>query len=255
MTQQALAISFSNPASSETDSFVLLEQEPIPIYTNYLTKAGVVRYLSAKLSAQAYVSTNCGDFENGYPTTIYAYPYPQNLGYRLGISSGSIEARAMAIVSFQEDLQCNLETTLKPKYPVLEIMQYDWVGEVYNRDGQAVAKPAVSVVANGLTLAEPVYGTLVVTYKVMQHSYPAYVPKRGLKNKLQSFAWAVWTGGNTMLELEPPDGAEDGTCQDSTASGIGSIEHVPSGPDYVESHDETHHIDYCTMECTDCDES
>lgn len=254
MAVSLLVVNFSVPQQPESLDFVLLEQAPMEIDVNYLTKAGVIRFLASKLpNSTTTITTNCGPSDGSYSSTVYAYPYPQELNYRIGISWGSMGDRTMDIVTFTEIIQCDLQTTLKPKYPVLEIIDYDWVGDVYNAVGQAIEKPAITSIATGLTLSEPVYGSLVVAYRVVQHKYDIFVSSRGVENKLQSFSWAVWDGGNAMLELEPPDGAEDGICQGGS-SGTSSIEKIPGAPDYVESHDETHHIDYCTMECTDCDE-
>lgn len=251
MTAPSLVISFGAPVSPELDDFVLLEQEAWDPYVNYLTKAGVIGFLNARLFQAAPVQENCSAADGSYAKTIYAYPSPAGLAYRLGCSHGSLGPREISILDYTEAIQCNLQTELTLKYPPLSITSYDWVGDAYDETGTIIQRPAVTIRETALTLAMPVYGTLLVTYQVMQHRTQVEVTPRdgALENRLTSFAFAVWSGGNTAMELEPPDGAEEGVCGSSIT--YGSVHFTtgdPGVPDSVPPENETISIDYCTME-------
>jgi hypothetical protein len=235
----------------DTSAFVLLEQEAWDPYINYLTKAGVIGYLNARLFQAPALPAACSSADGSYSKTVFAYPSPANLPYRIGVAVGVISERSMSILDYAEAIQCDLQTELTPKYPVLEIVRWEWVGDAYDRDGGVIAKPAVRISGKVLALDQPVYGTVLVVYKVVQHRYTVSISPRpgALENRLTAFAWAVWSGGNAVLEVKAPDGAEEGICQGSINTSSAHLEDRPPGvPDSVPPEDETHAIDYCTRE-------
>jgi hypothetical protein len=258
MSVQELVIKYVS-VQTEDNTFVLLEQEPPDVDVNYLTKLGLIKALYGMTfnSSLSITTENCGSSDGSYETVIYAYPYPQELPYRTGISWGNMDYDFIKdTISYVEIIQSDLKTELNPKYPILQITSYQWIGDVYNQDGIVIPSPNLQLINNVITLSSSVYGSLFINYKTVQHKYAVVVyPRESVdSNKLQSFAWATWERGNTVLDLSPPDGAEEGICQGSY-NGPTSFSHVPSAPDYVEGENETKEFDYCTRECTSgCDE-
>ena len=252
MTETALTLKFAAPALPETGNFVLLEQEAWDPYINYLTKAGVIGYLNAKLFNAPQPASNCASADGSYTTTLYAYPSQADLTYAARVSWGVIGDRMGGVVDYTEVIQCDLLTEIRPKYPAVSITRYEWIGDTYDREGSLIPKPEVTLGEQDLTLSQPVYGTLFVTYKVVQHRYPVAVSPRpeAVENKLTSFAYALWSGGNEFMELEAPDGAEGGECNGALKGGssINFNEGDPDNPGYVDGEDEIHEFDYCTGE-------
>lgn len=246
----ALTITIGAPARPESGAFVLLEQEAWDPYINYLTKAGVIGYLNARLFNAPPPPAFCSAPDGSYSKTVYAYPSPGALPYRIGVAVGVISERSQSFLDYAEAIQCDLQTELTPKYPVQEITRWEWVGDAYDRDGAVIPKPAVRISGKGLALDQPVYGTVLVVYKVVQHRYTVSIKPRigAQENRLTAFAWAVWSGGNTVIEVEAPDGAEEGVCQAGLDTGSSHVEDMPDGvPGSVSPDNETHDIDYCTM--------
>jgi len=249
MTESALTINFTSPARPDSGDFVLLEQEAWDPYVNYLTKAGVYAYLNKNLFEAPDTVENCSGTTGLYTKKVFAYPSPSTLPYRLGFSHGFLGLQIIEDLIYTEAIQCNLETELTPKYPAVSITRWEWVGDAYDQDGTIVQKPSVVMGDKVLTLSQPIYGTVLVSYWVIRHTHQVTITKRAgaEENAMTSFAWAVWTGGNTYIKLEAPDGADDENCNNSV-TGDSHFEHVPGSPGYVDGEDEIHEFDYCSGE-------
>ena len=242
----SLSLSYVSPDKSwQTDDFVLLEQEPITVDQNVLTKAGLVDLLSYLVLQTPVAESRCVP-PGVLDTNIFAYPSRPDLAYSVGLSHGELGKRSILIIDFAESIQCNLETTLNTKYPPLSITGYQWVGDAYDREGSIIARPAVTIGAHGLILAAPIYGTLVILYRTVQHQYPVQAVNRqdATENALSVFTYAVWDGGNTSLEIKAPAGTDSGQC----GTNWSSSGHVNEffDPGYITPETETHYIDYCT---------
>ncbi|MFA6135482.1 MAG: hypothetical protein WC869_15830 [Phycisphaerae bacterium] len=249
--RHSLRLAFVSPVPlRDTSAFVLLEQEAWDPYINYLTKAGVFAYLNARLFQAPAPPAFCSAADGSYSKTVFAYPSPAALPYQIGVAVGVISECSIAFLDYAEAIQCDLQAELTPKYPVQEITSYEWVGDAYDQNGAVIPRPAVRISGKALALSQPVYGTLLVVYKVIQHRYTVSItPRPGAKeNRLTAFAWAVWNGGNTYLDVEAPSGAKGGVCQGSIDTGSAHMEEMPDGvPGSVSPDNETHYIDYCTM--------
>lgn len=241
----------SRDRSRDNDDFVLLEQEAWDPYVGFLTKLGVVAYLNKLLFEGPDVEPNCGWDGSSFSKQIYAYPSRPELNYLAGCSHGTLGPQRVQEVDYTEAIQCNLELEPQLKYPALSVTRFAWVGDAYSPLGDVLTRPTVTINATGIKIAEKVYGTLLVTYKVCRHIYSIAIRPRigATENKLQSFVYACWDGGNTYLEIEAPVGAEDGECN-TFGSGGDHFTSSPSKPQSVPSEDTNIYIDYCTQEET-----
>jgi hypothetical protein len=237
--------------SRDNDDFVLLEQEPWDPYVGFLTKLGVVAYLNKLLFQGPDLAENCGWDGDTLSRQIFGYPSRRDLNYTAGCSHGTLGPRRVQEVDYTEAIQCNLELEPELTYPALSVTRFAWVGDAYSPLGDVLARPAVTINANGIKIATKVYGTLLVTYKVCRHIYSIAIRPRvgATENKLQSFVYAVWSGGNTYLEVKPPAGAEDGEC--NYYRGSGNFTSEPNKPQSVPADDQNIYIDYCTQEETE----
>jgi|GEM_PF-7075193 hypothetical protein len=244
--QHSLRLAIVSPSSSRsTDDFVRLEQEPWDPYIGSLTRFGVLAYLNAMLFQADEPEPYCaGDS----PTlTVYAYPSRADLNYLAGASWGTLGPRRVQEVLYTEALQLDLELEPELKYPALSIERYVWVGDAYSPAGDVLVRPAVTISGSGITIAEKVYGTLLVTYRVCRHLYSLAVQPRpdAEENRLQSFVFTCWDGGNNYIEIEAPEGAEEGACNNRGGSTFNPIWDDYT-PDHVEPEDINVDVDYCT---------
>lgn len=247
MSVQSHSVSFSIDNKTNKD-FVLLETEPWEPYKGFLTKAGVVGLFNKILFEDKEVEPNCNSNGLFYTNKLYAYPSRPDLVYNIGWVSATGGERIIKTLVFTEAVQCNFELEINLKYPVISIESANWLGGSYGSEGEFVTNPEITISETGITLSKKVYGTLIVKYKVCQHTYSFSVNKRtGIENLFTAFAYAVWEGGNTYVELLPPSELEDG-ARCNTYGGSGNFTSDDPRPDSVPPEDEYIKIDYCTQE-------
>lgn len=241
-----------SPSRGVNDDSVLLEQEAWDPYVGFLTKLGVVAYLNKLLYQGDDLEPNCAYDGSSYSKTIFAYPSRPDLNYIIGCSWGTLGPRRVQEVDYTEAIQCNLELGPQLTYPALSVTRYSWVGDAYSPEGDILTRPSVTINDHGIAIAEKVYGTLLVTYRVCRHLYSIAIRPRSdaEENKLQSFVYACWDGGNTFIEVEAPAGAEEDQCNNFGSGG----DHFTTGDDVPQSvppEDQTIWKDYCTQEDTE----
>jgi len=245
MTETALTIKFTAPADQDGD-FILLEQFKSDMEATALTKAGVYHFLNAKLFDRYSGPVTRPADPRKY---VFAYPSPPELPYRFGMSWGTFGPLTVRDKIMVEAIRCNLELVITPKYPVVTIHEWQWVGGVYDQKGTRIIRPVINRSDDGrsLILEDRVYGLLSIVYHVIQHEYLVNVPVRDepAENKYPSYAYAVWDGGNTYLGLDPLPPVEGG------GGGGGTIiedDDDKDDDDYIKGEDEIHEFDYCTGE-------
>jgi hypothetical protein len=237
-----LQLAYVLPSSTrETSNFVKLEQEKWDPYVNILTKLGVVAYLNKILLGGADLETNC----SGNEYRIFAYPSRPDLAFIVGTSHGTLSTPIIETVEFTEALQCDMKTELTPKYPVVDIIRFDWVGDAYGLQGDVVSRPILTDNGETIGVSVPVYGTVLVTYTVFRHVYTLDIhPLEGAtENALQAWIYACWDFGNEVMECKFPDGAETEECNNRDGD-TGTINDV-SPPGCIPSSDEEKSIDWC----------
>jgi hypothetical protein len=231
--------------SRDTDDFVLLEQDRWEANIGYITKFAMFQYINHLLFNADPPAANCPVLG---PRTVYAYPSRPDLNYRIGCTWGTLGPRRVNESDFQEALQCNLQTELETRYPPLAVTGYTWLGDAYSPAGDVLTRPAVTIADGKIRIAQAVYGTLLVSYTVHRHLYSLATPVRpgALENTIQSHVYACWAGGNTVIEIEQPEGAEDGECNYNHSTVLNVNPSPDSPPDHVDPENEYIDIDYCT---------
>lgn len=242
------------PASAGDSARVLLEQDEWDSYTGYLTRMGALAYLNNLLFGDEddAEEENCGvDLDGHVRKNVYAYPDPANLHYLIGLSHGEMGPQTVEELEYAEVLNLQADQEAGLKYPCFGIISTSWIVDAYDSEGSPQHRPAVRITGG----TQPkflisTYGALLVTYRVIRHSYAIDVPPRenAGENSLQSFVWAVWPGGNDYMEVDLPDDQEPGDCNNSIR-GQGHIGYNgPNRPNSVPPEDEDVYIDYCTQE-------
>lgn len=234
-------------SARDTSASVLLEQEPWDRYVGLLTRGGVVVYLRSLLFDEPPQEEKCAALDGVVGGIVYAYPDPPGLAYHLGISHGEAGERIVSELEYAEVLQIQNEQRPSLRYPTGEILSATWVTDAFAADGESLPRPAVSIAGGQIVIAAPVYGTLLVIYRVTRHTYRVRIAARPTapENKYQSYVYAVWDGGNNFIEYQPPvDAEDDGRCNNSRR-GDGDI----SAPDRCEPsvypEDIWRYWDYC----------
>jgi len=193
------------------------------------------------------------------------------LVFNCGLSHGTIREHTMQELDYSELIQVNLQRNPQLSYPPLEIRNYAWDGDVYNKLGELVPDPIVSLLNKIFTVNGEYYGSLRVNYRVLRHTFVVEINPRTeyAENKFQSFFLSVWDGGNTFLEIEAPLTAKDKVeCKNRWGDGLGvlsqtgllavgdttigsetSIEddELEEYQRKVKPEDEEKNIDYCTQ--------
>lgn len=250
MPYQTLSITRSNQRE-ESSAYVLLEQEPWDQYVGMLTKGGVVAYLNNLLFGDEKQEEDCGVAEDGtISSLIYAYPSPASLNYRIAISHGELGERIVDEVEYAEILQIQMEQNPTLRYPTSSIISATWVTDSFATDGEALARPAISIAGGRIFISKSVYGTILVIYRVIRHTYDGTILPRpdAAENKYQSFVYAVWDGGNNVIEYQLPADAEDGgKCNNRYKRGQGGTEPPKDcEPPIATPEDISVDVDYCS---------
>ncbi len=248
-------LGYVSPSSSASAlDTVLLEQDKWDANINYLTKMGVVGYLNQLLYGGSTVSENCTNADGqGNPYTVFAYPSRQDLQFIIGTSHGSLSTGIFEIKTYTEILRCNLNTELTPRYPVVSILNFDWIGDAYSKDGDVVSLPILTPNGKTVTVSEEVYGSIYITYTVYRFVYSLIISplQKAIENSMQCWIYVCWDGGNTALEYKFPDGVDTvnsagtvGTCQNSKTLYNGTV-NDKKPVTCVSPEDSEKHVDYC----------
>jgi len=236
-------------ARSETKNRILLEQERWDPYIGMLTKGGVVAYLHGLLfGEESGVEKRCGvDEEGNVSSDIFAYPDPPDLGYHLGISHGVLGPRVITDLVYAELLQIQGVTEPALRYPTREILSAEWVTDAFAVDGEALPRPVVSITDGRVRIAQAVYGTMLVIYRVVRHSYAATISPRpeAAENRYQSYIYAVWPGGTNYRAYELPPAVENGGRCNLNGDDVDIDSPDGCRPPSVRPEDLHYDVDYC----------
>lgn len=243
-----ILVAFANRPGSSGN--VLLEQEPWDKYVGYLTRAGAVAWLDAMLygDPEEDLTEHCGiDTAGNVAGVVYAYPEPVSLNYLAGISHGRLGPRRIDKLPYSEVLQVQLETEPALKYPTDKIFSAEWLTDAFTNDGATLPRPAVDISGKRPRIAGAIFGSLLVVYEVVRHTYTVTISARpaSVEKAYQSHVYAVWDGGTRAMEYQPPDeAAAGGRC--NGRYGVGTINDSPYDPPTVQPKDIERQWDYCS---------
>jgi len=217
----SLTISF-NPDVVGPVIRIKLEQEEWNPYVGYVSKAEAVKQIGNYLfGAGTFGSAlDCGIEGQTITSVIYAYPYQKDLGYELFTSYGTLTGgtsteRNVQEITKRENLAINLDNEITLSYPALNgIKNFQWVGDVYDEEGQIVNKNSITYTFNNIDkikLNKKVYGSLKLFYGVLRHKCELQVTMReeAIENRFSAVVYAIYSDGLVFLEISPPPGVEE----------------------------------------------
>jgi hypothetical protein len=207
--------SFSTSVSTNGD-YLIIEQKEYEESVGKVTMLDITKALSNLLLPDSSDPSlvDCGMNADGisFFTTVYVYPYPEELIYDTGITHGIASPSGSGIVTETEELNFSLDNKVTLKYPVHLIISTKWIGgDVYLDDGTKTLGPPVTAYGNELSTSKKVYGVLEVVYKTKRDSYNVLITARltASENVFQSAFYARFDGGVEIMNVEPPPNAEE----------------------------------------------
>lgn len=243
--------SFSNEVTLREG--LILEQSPWESDIGVVTKETIVSNIASHFGFRNIgTPVDCGLNEDGsYTSTLVAFPYDADLVYDIGLSYGSLgSAPIVALKVVSELLTFNNQQSASLTYPFHGEVALSWKQGPWNKLGENVQTTPLSYSGNEVTTTSRVYGSVLVSYYTVTHTYTLIVPPRDSEeNKYQSVAWARWDGGYTYEVLEPPENAEESMATGTTCRTRAKIDTGdPFDPPTADGSDTTYLIDYCSFE-------
>lgn len=206
----------------EAASFDLLqiEQTEWQAYTGALSAFGAAAWIAGLLYDTAEdVEVECGFDGNRVVTGIACFPYRLDIDYKPHLTHGELGDRIISHDTITESIAVSLDTRLSLKYPARRIISATWQGACYDDELHSVPRPVLTIDQDDVQeiLADrAVYGTVVVQYETIRHSYTVSIPLRddAEMNKYSSVFYAVYDGGVQYHRLSTPPGADEfeGDC-------------------------------------------
>lgn len=211
---------------------LLLEQQPWDPTTGLVTRLDLVQALSARLFDTTQATVDCGLDGSGFDATVFVYPYDPALVYEIGVTHGALDSPSRVDLEVREAVSFSLDTGQGLKYPLQQLIGWEWAGEVWSESGVVIPAPAVTVDGQEVKVAEKIYGTLYVRYRTLRYVYNLRIEAResSPENVFSSVVWARWSGGVRLLIIDRPKNAEE-NYQNSTDCRGGSIVIIEPGPD------------------------
>lgn len=201
------------------------------------------------------VETEDPDCTYSCGTTVYVYRYDLTLNYKLYASHGTLGDKiTQGDLTYTEKVKVSMQDEVSLKYPNFGVVDTTWLGgKAWDRTGRETTAPGYTADSSKVIFDQPVYGTLLLTYRINRDKYSLSLPKRvdAEENKFSSVAYAIYKGGPTWEEIETPPGSDD-TDQQCTGGGGGGLEVDPPDPKeyppYASNVDAKRVVDYCTQE-------
>lgn len=274
--EETFVTSFSNEQSSESLGALSIVQEEWKQTTGMVSKVVFFSYVLNAITRNPYpaIPVDCGfNTDMELQSTIYVYPKPLNLNYSLKTTYGRLSSRRISTVRESESVAFSISNSASIKYMPEQTPTYEWVGVIRDAQGGILqTPPTVTFDANNVYLSQKVYGTLLLKYTVVRHSYVSTVVPReeGAEDFCGAVLYAPFDGGISWLEMSVPPSIDDivsgaslcgGSTQgnviigpdgelievvQSVGGGDNSDQSSESRPRYASPVDEVYTYDYCT---------
>jgi len=233
MATAALIGSFVRPGSSGSGGRLIVEQRPWPEGTGKVTRLAIIRSIAARLYDSEAPGIDCGVDAYGFATAAYVYPDPPELAYDCGLTHGLLRPVMRAEVIIRETVSFTLTTEAALKYPLRQLVSVAWLDEVWDGAGAVLDQPALSAAAGAVRSARPIYGSATVVYTTLRDTHPIQVYPRAdaVAGNYESVFWANWAGGVKLLQIDPPDDAEEDYQLQTTCAGSSTLVIPADDPD------------------------
>lgn len=246
----SLVSAYGLPARS-LSAFGRIEQEEWKPYTGGLTKYAMAKWFAGLIYEQdGDVKVDCGfDADGSVTTVINVYPNDIAKPYTPHLTHGSLGGAVVISETMEELIEFSMAKRGSLNYPCQSVVSVAWQGDCYDADLAVISKPALGVSADRkeVIASHEVYGTALVKYNVVRHSYAIAIPLRpdAEMNKFSSVFFVTWDGPVEFHRLSTPPGADEfeGGC----GSGKSTIEPPdPDDPSLPDPHaDRTTKRDWC----------
>jgi hypothetical protein len=164
-------------------------------------------------------------------------------------SHGELGVRQEFTENFRELLQVKLTKPTDPvstSYPIRSLVSYEWIGDVYNKEGEVIEKPVINLVRGEFFIPSRVYGTIDVEYSVEKHIYSLKVMQREGEDEERSWdsvVFATYKGGVEWEEVKPSASIDvDSPCQEYWVKFVIGDD----DPHYANPSDKFTKMDYCS---------
>jgi len=171
-------------------------------------------------------SIDCGLSSNGScKSIIYAFPAIPDLLYQLHTSYGSLSSRSSANFVHSELLLFNMSKSNTLTYFPIGNVSYEWIGSVYDLQGNVRSNSAVDINEEGeILLPEKVYGTLKVKYEVVRHKYilEVFPREEETEDLFGAVVYGIYDEGIAWVELNNPPNLDDIASGSVSCGGLSS---------------------------------
>lgn len=215
------------------------------------TAIDLAAQLSHILSDGSAVQSHTGlDATGGYSTTVYLACSPANLALRYGVGPGSIVSETRSTKLTSQLISFAMTDSVVLSWPPDAIVDMKWQGVCYDADGNTTSPPAVTVDGDSLSLAEAVYGTLMLTYTTTIRTIRISTAR--VLGRSTCYFYAAWSGGVKVLEIPissvASDTISDGDINWDVTLNFGPGDDGNDSPPNAEKDDQTIELDYCSQE-------
>lgn len=246
----SLSITFRPPEVIAGPGLIL---EQVPVETGRVTRLDLVKALSSRLYGGSGPNIDCGIKNGEFVTAVLIYPDDPAMAYQAGVTWGRLSRPIISEVEVTESLQFSLTDSAVTKYPVQELLSIEILSACWDAGGGAIQPPAVTWDGTAIHLAEKIYGSLEIKYMTIRHTMTLYIPARDIvdENFFESVAWADWTGGAKLLNLQVPGarhGNDDGCAWRLLSTTIVDLPEDKIAPPVGDAARRYKDIDYCTQQ-------
>lgn len=173
------------------------------------SKAEMLKMIKAALYGGEYSPpTDCAVVDGKLTCIIYVYPTVPEMAYQFFTSYGTLSSRATAMLTVTETIEFKLSDRESTEHPAVKIISAQWQWNCFDKDGNQVNRPEISIDGEDIVLSHAVYGTVEVVYQVERHQYTLTVPKRegSIANSFSAVVYGIYDGGISWHEIDLPDG-------------------------------------------------
>ena len=245
----SLSVTFRPPEDLAGPGLVL---EQVPVETGRVTRLDLVRALSSRLYGGSGPKIDCGIKNGEFVTAVLIYPDDPAMSYQAGVTWGRLSRPVVTEVEVTESLQFSLTDRAVTKYPVQDLLSLEILSACWDAAGGAIQPPAVTWDGTSIHLATKIYGSLEIKYITVRHAMTLYIPARDNvdENFFESVAWADWTGGAKLLDLQVPTtrhGNDDGCAWRLLSTTVVDFPADKIAPPTADAARRYKVIDYCTQ--------
>lgn len=225
MEKTTLSITFGKEQISTQEDILSIEVGEWNVSNNQLEYDDLYTFLNTRLVNVSDVgnpfdlvyinepSIECGlNYTMEIP--VYVYRADKDMPYTLFCTHGTLSDVSDEEISIEESLEFGIEDSLSMEYYPEGSVTWEWVGTVYDEDGNEIDPPDVIIDGKDVNVGFSVYGVLKVSYSLTRDNYTLSITLEDVKDDtIGGVLYAKYSGGVTWLEVDKPESTlGDGEC-------------------------------------------